>query len=311
MYDTLNLRLRTDEAGGTDFVEETACYLENVGEHLFNGDLVVTGNKGSLKISLNRRQLKIKDGSICKWYLGDNFQTLGRQDTKQALEKLSDELHLPIERASVTRLDLAQNIIMKHPVETYINHLGAMKYANRLQEPHGLYYSFTDGRLCFYDKTREAKVSGANIPELYQGKNVLRFEQRYMARIAAKLNVPEVTGKLITDEDFYRNLLKRWKSAYSSIQKINDVVLNFEAMKTKQDLNKMGVLSLIERAGGVVEMLEQINEAAKRGDLSRKQAFDLRKAVNEAAELKDGLTVKSDAITELDKKIKEAVMFYR
>ena len=49
MYDTLNLRLRTDEAGGTDFVEETACYLENVGEHLFNGDLVVTGNKGSLK----------------------------------------------------------------------------------------------------------------------------------------------------------------------------------------------------------------------------------------------------------------------
>ena len=82
-------------------------------------------------------------------------------------------------------------------------------------------------------------------------------------------------------------------------------------MKTKQDLYKMGVLSLIEQAGGQVQIIEQINEALKRGDLTRKQAFDLRQAVKDACSIGEGLTVQSDAIEELNKKVNEAVRFYR
>ena len=73
----------------------------------------------------------------------------------------------------------------------------------------------------------------------------------------------------------------------------------------------MGVLSLIEQAGGQLQMIEQINEAQKRGELSKKQAFDLRKAINDACKINDGLTVPNEAIQELDKKVNEAVKFYR
>ena len=73
----------------------------------------------------------------------------------------------------------------------------------------------------------------------------------------------------------------------------------------------MGVLTLINQAGGQVEMIEQINEAQKRGDLTKKQAFDLRQAVNDACKVREGLTVPNEAIQELDKKVMEAVMFYR
>mgnify|MGYP000480953855 CR=1 FL=1 len=126
-----------------------------------------------------------------------------------------------------------------------------------------------------------------------------------------QLKVCEVTGAKLYDEAFYIDILNRWKDTYKAIQKINDVSLNFQAMKSKQQLYKMGVLSLIEQAGGQLQMIEQINEAQKRGELSKKQAFDLRKAINDACKINDGLTVPNEAIQELDKKVNEAVKFYR
>ncbi len=310
MYDTTNLRLLQSEAGKVDFLSETACHLTNVGEHNFSGQTVITGDLNGLKISLNSYQLKIKEGSLCKWYLGSNFQTMGRSDTQRAIEKLSDTLHLPMNKATVTRLDIAQNIITIHPPDVYFNHLGLLKYATRLQEPSGIYYKQASGRLCFYDKTKEQKNKREPIPELYEGRNVLRYEQRYTSRIANKLNVAEVTGAMLYDEAFYVGLLNRWRDDYKAIQKINDVSLNFKAMRTKQQLYKMGLVSLIEQAGGQLQMLEQINEAQRRGELSKKQAFDLRQAVNEASQLREGLTVPNEAIKELDKKINEAIKFY-
>lgn len=294
-----------------DFLAETPCYLENVGEHNYNGEIVITGNLNGLKVSLNRYQMKIKDGSLCKWHLGDNFKTMGRGDAKRAIESLSDALHVPISKATVTRLDIAQNFITKQPVEVYLNHLGVLKWAKRLQQPDGLYYAKNAEILCFYDKNREQKSHKEPIPELYEGKNVLRYEQRYTNRVAQQFRVSEVTGAMLYDEAFYMGLLNRWRDTYRDIQKINDVSLNFQAMRTKQELYKMGVLSLIEQAGGQFQMLEQINEAQKRGDLSKKQAYDLRQAVNDACKIKEGITVPNEAIKELDKKVSEAVKFYR
>ena len=311
MYDSVKFRLLQSDAVSVDFLAETACYLENVGEHRYNQDTVLTGNLNGLQISLSRYQMKVKDGSLCKWYLGDNFQTMSRGDAKMALEKLSDTLHLPMTKAAVTRLDVAQNIIIRHPVKVYLNHLGNMKYGTRLLEPSGLYYKTTNGVACFYDKTREQKSNREPIPELYQGRNVLRYEQRYTSRIAKQLNEPEVTGAMLYDEAFYMNIAKRWRETYFTIQKINDVCLNFEAMKNKRALNSMGILSLVEKAGGELQMLDQINEQREMGVLDKKQAYDLRQAVKSACSLKDGLTVESEAIKELDKKVMEAIKFYR
>lgn len=311
MYDTVNLRLMQSEAGDVDFLSEIPCHLANIGEHNFSGQTVVTGELNGLKVSLNRHQIKIKDGSLCKWYLGSNFQTMGRGDTQRAIEKLSDTLHLPMSKATVTRLDIAQNVITKYPPDVYFNHLGLLKFAIRLQEPSGIYYKQTGGRLCFYDKTKEQKSQKEPIPELYEGRNVLRYEQRYTNRITNRLKAQEVTGATLYDEAFYMGLLNKWRDNYKAIQKINDVQLNFEAMRTKQQLYKMGVLSLIEQAGGQLQMIEQINEAQRRGNLSKKQAFDLRQTVNEACKINEGLTVPNEAIKELDKKINEVVKFYR
>ena len=313
MYDTVNLRLLQSEVGKVDFLSEIPCHLTNIWESYpkDNDSVTIAGNLNNLKVSVNRRQMKIKDGSLCKWYLGDNFKTMGRGDVQRAIEKLSDILHLPISKATITRFDIAQNFITRYPTEVYLNHLGELRYATRLQEPDGIYYNQTWGRLCFYDKNKEQRAKNEPIPELYKGRNVFRYEQRYLKRIAQHLNVEKVTGAMLYDEQFYIKVLNNWRDNYKSIQKINDVTLNFAEVKTKQQLNKMGVLSLVELMGGQVKMIEQITNAQKRGELTKKQAFDLRQAIKDAYQLKEGITVKSDAIAELDKKIDEAIKFYR
>lgn len=311
MYDTIYFRLTQGEVQGFDFLAETPCYLQDVAEHTFSDGVVISGNVGNLKVSLNRFQVKVKDGSLCKFYLGDNFKTMGRKDTQRAIEKLSDVLHLPMSKAAVTRLDVAQNFCTRYPPDVYFNHLGMLKYATRLQEPNGIYYSQAGGRLAFYDKAKEQRKKGEIIPELYEGKNVLRYEQRYTNRIARQFGLLEVTGSTLFDEAFYIGLLNRWRQSYKNIEKVNDVTLNFESMKTRQMLYKMGVLSLVERAGGQLEFIAQINEAQKRGELTKKQAFDLRATIKDVCQIRDGLTTPNEAIQELDKKVNEAIRFYR
>ena len=317
MYDSVNLKLKNTDVSGIDFLSETAQYFDVSGEHCFNGETVLSGSLGNFKITLSKNCVNIKDGSLCKYYLGDNFKTLGRAETKRAIKQLSDTLHLPIEKATVTRIDIAQNFIVKNPVQVYYNHFGELKYSRRTPvnngagEVEGIYYFGSLGTLLFYNKVKEQRAKGQPIPTLYQNQNVLRYEQRHTKRLSKSFNVERVTAEMLFDEAFYIKVIDIWKENYFNIKKINDITLNFEAMKGKTDLYNMGVLALVEMQGGELNFISQIQEAYKSGKLSKKQAFDMRQAVATACKTKEGITAQNEAIFELDKKITDAVKFYR
>ena len=135
MYDSVALKLKEENIKGLDFLKATPQYFDVRGEHLFNGVHVVSGYlDNALKISVSSGGVKISEGSLCKWFLGDNIQTLGRKETQQAIERLSDALHLPFEHADVTRIDIAQNFIVRYEPEVYYNHLGLANHYNRLAQ---------------------------------------------------------------------------------------------------------------------------------------------------------------------------------
>lgn len=311
MYDNVDFGIQSEDVGGLDFLSEVPRFIEISGEHNFDGNMVLSGNIGSMSVSISSNCLKVKNGSLCKWYLGNNFQTMQRADTRLAIEKLSDILHLPMERAGVSRIDVAQNFIVKHPPDVYYNHLGAYDRYKRLEQPDGLYYINSNGILVFYNKTKEQQDKRQPIPDLYKDRNVLRYEQRYKRRLSNTFSIGRVTAACLYDEAFYVGIINRWKEAYSRIKKINEIQLNFEGMRTKKDLYKLGVLSLVEKEGGQLVFLKQIAEAQRRGDITNRQAFDLRGAIDEACKVREGLNIKSEAISELDKKVSEAAKFYR
>jgi len=317
MYDNLILKLRNFDVPDIDFLSETAQYFDVKNENSFDGEIVLYGFlNDEFKVMAKRSGINLS-GSLCKYYLGDNFQTLGRGDTKRAIEKLSDTLHLPIEKATVSRLDVAQNFIVKQQLENYYNHFGKLKngwrspVTNDIGKIETIYYYQSNGLLIFYDKVKEQTVKRQPIPELYQDRNVLRYEQRYTKRLPKAFNVERVTASLIYGEKFYIDVIDKWKDNYFNIQKLNDITFNFEAMRTKTDLYNLGVLALVDMAGGELNFISQMQEAQRNGILTRKQSFDIKQAVTSACKERIGITAKNDCILELDKKVVEAVKFYR
>lgn len=308
MYDTIGCNLNQGETN-EKLLNVTPYYLDDCSEHIYPNGVVVRGKLGNLVVSVNEYQVKVCGGSWCKWYLGDNYQTLSRGDVERAVERLSDNLHLPMDKADVTRIDVAHNIIVNHPTSVYFNHLGQLKGTTRLLEPSGLYYIYTNGKICIYDKNKEQKAKKEPIAELYQGQNVLRYEQRYTSRIAKTLKQPFVIVSTLYQEPFYMSIVEAWKETYNKIEKINDVTLDCGKMKSKKELYKLGVLSLIERQGGQMAFLEYLAEQQKQGKLTKKQAYDIRQAVQNVCSVEGGFLVPNTAIEELDKKISDAVRF--
>lgn len=309
MVDTVNLSCYSKDMGGVSFLDETAQYLNVTGEHNTDKGLFVSGSIGNLGVYVRDEVLKINKGSLCKWYLGDNWQTMTRENIAEAIEHLSDILHLPMQRAVVTRLDVAYNIELEHPILTYINHLGVYPRYRRLPQPDGVLYKAGKSQLVFYDKLKEQKFKKERIPEQYKDCHTLRIEQRYTSAPHKALGVEALRASDLYSEVIYSDLARRWRDSYFCIEKINDVTLNFEAMKSKKDMYTLGVLALIEKAGGENEFIDQIEGVVKSGLFSRKQAYDLRQAIKRATVVKVDVVAPNQAILELDKKVREMVEF--
>lgn len=311
MIDTLFLRLFHD-GGGMDLLSAVPPLFESIyGCNHMSGSEYVSGWMQGLKMTVRPHTLSITGGSICKWHFGENYRTMDKQDIRQAIERLSDTLHLNMGEADVTRVDFGLNMIMRQEVDTYLNHLGELRHYRRLSNIGSLYYTGNGKCLCFYDKNREAAEKGGynEIPELYRGKNVLRYEMRYTNKIARQFNREFLTASMLYDDSIYTAMSRSWKDGYKEIQKINDIVPNFDMIKTKKEMDRLGRLLLAEHYGGQLSMLGHIQEAYKSGTLTKKQAHDLKAAVNEAYNT-DGMVEKSKAISELDSKVRQACILY-
>ncbi len=312
MYDNIELYLPIDKVKNFDFLREIPNKLERTSEHFFNdgNDIAVSGSLGLLKVSVTKNKVKIKEGSFCKWILGDNIQGLYRGDVQRGFEKLSDLLGLPMEKANVTRIDLAQNIIVKYEQSTYLTHLGNLQYYSRLPQNNGLYYQNGNGKLVFYNKIHEAKLKGVPIPEIYRNRHLLRYERRFTSKLANQFNMAEITVKSLYEEVFYTNIIDRWYNDYLKIQKLTDIHFDYKMVTGKKEVYQQSVLYYVQQRGGLLIVLNEVKEAQNKKEITPKQALDLRKAYTEACK-NELLTSKSELITELDQKMKESIRFYR
>jgi hypothetical protein len=309
MYDNIDLILHNTATPGTDFLETIPQHLTDfISEGNTKFGKYISGYLDSLKVSINQNRIKIYDSSLCKYWFGSNFSTLSRGDTQRAIEKISDSLHLPFEKANVTRIDFAQNLIMKLDGNIYYPYLGEAQYYSRLEQNNGLYYNNQKRQLLFYGKVKEQKEKQQPIPELYKNRNTLRYEFRFRSRLREQLKKPEITAGLLYDEDFYRELVKRWKNEYLSIQKINSKLVSMKPTGSKKEFaENLALYSILEM--GQPQLLNKVNEWQRTGEISKKQAYDLRSFIKNVAK-KPTDEKGNDLINELTRKVKEAARNY-
>lgn len=309
MYDNLDFTVTKDQSPGTDFLQTVPQFLTSVSNQGVNQfGKYITGYLDSLKVSISESRVKIYDCSLCKYYLGDNFKTLTRGDTKRAIQKISDCLHLPFDRANVTRIDFAKNLILEYDEKVYYPYLGEAQYYKRLEQNNGLYYNNQLRQLVFYGKEYEQRLKRQTVPELYRDRNVLRFEMRFRKQLRQQLKQPEITAGLLSHEAFYSGLVTRWKDEYFAIQKINSKLIGMKPTGSKKELaENLALYTIIEM--GQPQVLNKVKEWQERGEISKKQAYDLRTFIKELS--KTPIDEKSNyLINELNRKVKEAARYW-
>jgi len=263
----------------------------------------------NLRVSINEQGMSVK-GSLAKYFLSDNFHQMTRQDTARAFEKMSDELHQPISKAKVTRLDFAQNLFVKNEPTAYFPYLSDCPYLHRFIQEKSLYFQNKQRQVVFYDKIVEGKSKGETLPNVWKDKNVLRLELRLKKKLTKVFNRPEVTGATLCDEAFYIKLYDLWHEQYKKINKTKNLTINIETMNSPKDFFKQLEVFAISAIGHdkIMEMVE---------DMKARKVFDkpeyysrLKQEVKRLCNT-PGLSSSSDLVEELDKKVSQAKRCYR
>ncbi len=309
MYDTVNLWLSKESAGETDLLTCPEKYLSGITEHKKDGQVYISGQFGNYKVNVSEPGISLK-GSIAKYFLKDNYQTLNRGDSQRAFEMMADEIHLPINRAKVSRIDFAQNFIVKHSPEAYYNYLGDCAYYKRLSQPHSLYYSNGLKTKLFYNKIAEGKKQGLPIPEIWHGANILRYEMRFTSRLPYQFNLPEITTSVLFDEVFYIGMVKRWVQEYEAINKQHLINFNLTDMSSPKDFFKQLALLKIKEIGqsNAIQLVEDLRakHAFEKSEYYSRLKRDIRNLCKEPE-----LTSSSEMVDELNKKVSAAKQYYR
>ena len=287
-----------------------ANYLDSAKQEtdLQTGEVKTFGNLEGLKVSIFVGGLSVV-GSLPKYLYGSNVYPLDRHTTAQAIEKIGDTLHIPIEKASVTGVEFGTNFLMLHQVQDYLAKLGNMPRLTRYHfEPSTLYYKGTGKQqpkvFAFYDKMADATAKGMEYPDDMKGANLLKYEMRLNGRLPQQLGVPEVKASTLTETPFYRMMVKRYQDSYFSISKLYQVKTNvMSEIKTVSDAFNVFVARLISQTdqtqiGG---FLDELKEAAVFED--RKNYSRLKKKIQEVA-TKANITVSDELMRELDDEIR-------
>ena len=304
MYDKLKIWAARSRA-----TPDIGKFLDNAKDQIDHatGEVITFGSLEGLKVSVFTGGISII-GSLSKYLYSNNIYPLDRHSTAEAVEKLSDNLHLNISDAKITGLEFGTQFVMRHKPEDYIRKLGEMPRLQRYHFEVGTLYYKPRGKqqpkvFVFYDKKADAVAKGMTLPDGLSDANLLKYEMRFNQRLPQQLGVPEVTALTLSDKEFYRQMVRRYQDCYFSISKQNQVKTNImNEIKTVSDAYDVLVARLINQSDQtlITAYLEELKEAKTFED--RKSYTRLKKKIQDvAAKAELG---SDELVKELDNEIK-------
>jgi len=240
--------------------------------------------------------------SLPKFLYGTNQFNFTRIEAGEALLELQDIIGINIMNAKVSRIDVAQNILVDQPVETYFKILCSKDKMKRWMISHESLYFTTKGKgmeLNFYNKTAQLRDTGQIIQSENLNKHVMRYELRLKTKLARRLKRVSVTCGDLVDADFYNGLLNLWHREYQSIVKLTyapatnygENLTEFKDYLMTAGIEKLG-------ASAVYDIVDS-HTAFK---LAPKLKYNIRKMLK-ALITRQKYSVAADAVIELDQKM--------
>lgn len=270
------------------------------------------GHIGEVYIMVGRGWMHCSS-SFPRLLYSDNSFTLKRAEAKACIEFLSDTLHYNMNNVSVTRIDVATTFSMRQPVKMYFDCLGALSRFKRVVVVKDETLEYRQGVinkkgqcLAFYDKQLESLEKRKLHPKGLVGDNLLRYEHRWFGRLATRLKEPEVTGRTLYDERFYRKIAELWEEDYFKIEKKKAVVA--EAMRLIKTPNEAFNIITAHGLSKIPneELSRYINQIANNAGFSANETYRLRKKIKEISS-NPTITEDMSLAKELDARILEVL----
>ena len=212
-----------------------------------NDSSYLQGDLRNMRVTLNEASISVK-GSLCKYFYGNNIDTLNLTNTREALNQISADLSIDIHKASVSRIDFSTNIVTDFTPTIYYPYLGQLSRFERYEQPNSIYYNQQAKRLLFYDKIEEAKKKGMTIPKQHIGDNLLRYELVLNKGISRYLKYNGLYVQDLGSEELFKKLLHLWYSYYQQIQKHSKTIkIMADNIKTPKDVETRIFNALVRR----------------------------------------------------------------
>jgi hypothetical protein len=309
MLDTTKLFLSQEQAGFS--IEACLQNLTNLSESYRQetGQTYITGHAGNLRVGISEHGVSIT-GSLPKFYTGTNLHTLSRSDCRRAFEMMADTLHLPVQRAKVSRVDVGLNLLTDHKPELYYPYFGQSRYYTRLTQPKSITYQNNLRSVKAYNKIAESKSKGVVIPEVYAGKNLLRFEVCYMQRLSKQFKQAFITPDTLTEEGFYIGLIDRWCKEYEAIQKTRLVNMDTSKIRSPKDYLKQ-VIALTIQEKGLDTFLHHVDLLREQNTFDKPEYYSRLRSEIKKLSGANGTAEEPELIQELNKKVGRAKQHYR
>lgn len=303
MYDYIKAFSLTNEK-----VSENYLNIVFDGEDKITKQRILIANLSNMKVIQNCYGISLK-GSPAKYFFNNNLETLTRQATERAIERISDELCFKIKDSRVYKIDVATNIFTKEDFREYINWLGDLQYFDKSKFNDSLYYTNSKRQVVIYNKLKEMRRKGVYIPKdffNYIDRN-LRIELRIKNRLRNEFK-RIVTISDLYDEDFYIMMLDKWKETYFKINKINKINYNIVDKLTSNQVYELIFSELIMKEGydSIMQKVDLLRNKCK----TSVEASRCKSKIKSLIQNRD-FTETNDLINELDSKVIQAVAKYR
>ena len=285
-------------------------YLDNGNEssNVKTGEVSVFGNVENIKVMQYFGGYSIQ-GSLPKFLYGNNVCQLTRKEVGQAIEKLSDRLHLPLNDARVTSIEVGANICLTKQHTAYTRLLGDMPRMQRVSMADSLYYQGSGKvhprQYYFYDKVAEVRKSGGTMPQGLEAANMMRYEMRLNGRLPFQLSIPEFKGSTLQDRKVYQELINRWLNGYLSINKL--VNMEDEHLKKGMSVKEAQEVFIAQQiAKGGSSMIDEFIAKLKQNECFDNRLYYNRVKSNlQKLASKTKLSVDNGVIEELTAKVKQ------
>jgi len=222
-----------------------------------NGVERISGNLANMRINERRFVLQI-EGSLPKFYHGNNFRPLDITELKHCIELLSDRLHLQIENMGISRVDISDSVAVSLKPKYYLDCLVSHPYLER--EPkgrNGIYFQNKSRHTTIYDKSEELKSKKKNIPVKFREQNWLRIEHVHKRDVTDWFPfLNNITG--LYEPENYIATINHWEEEFNSIQKVDTCTGKLDSITDQMDYHKLLMVEGMRQRGGQLAALREL-----------------------------------------------------